>query len=243
MHVIYQPQGRALEYSPLACNIYIGCAHGCSYCYAPACLKMSTKKFWEEPRPREGIVENIQKDMRWLLHSQQVSKGVLFCFSCDPYQPIETHYRLMEKIIPILNQATVPITILTKSKSAEMDFKELMLNIYPQFGMTLTFWDEGDSKKWEPYASTPVERLTTLRRAHNLGIKTWVSLEPIIDPAQTLDLINESHSFVDHYKIGRWNHDARASNMDWKDIRYRIENRLIELEKSYYIKKDLREAR
>lgn len=243
MHVIYQPQGRALEYSPLACNIYIGCQHGCQYCYAPACLKMSQKKFWEEPRPREGILENIQKDMKWLLHSNQISKGVLFCFSCDPYQPIETHYRLMRDIIPILNKATVPITILTKSKTAEMDFKDLALNIYPQFGMTLTFWDEKDSKKWEPYASTPIERLNTLKRAHDMGIKTWASLEPIIDPAQTLDLINESYRFVDHYKVGKWNHDARASDLNWTDIRYRIENRLIELEKSYYIKKDLREAR
>ena len=31
---IYEPSGRAREYGELAVNIYTGCNHGCSYCYA-----------------------------------------------------------------------------------------------------------------------------------------------------------------------------------------------------------------
>ena len=34
MNVIYEPKGRAREYSELACNLYRGCTHGCRYCYA-----------------------------------------------------------------------------------------------------------------------------------------------------------------------------------------------------------------
>jgi len=41
MAVIYEPKGMALEYAPLACNLYRGCQHGCRYCYAPNCLFMS----------------------------------------------------------------------------------------------------------------------------------------------------------------------------------------------------------
>ena len=26
---VYRPRGRALEYAPLACNVYRGCSHGC----------------------------------------------------------------------------------------------------------------------------------------------------------------------------------------------------------------------
>jgi DNA repair photolyase len=31
MRIIYEPKGRALEYAPLAVNLYRGCSHGCDY--------------------------------------------------------------------------------------------------------------------------------------------------------------------------------------------------------------------
>ena len=34
MSIIYEPKGKAREYSPLAVNLYRGCSHGCLYCYA-----------------------------------------------------------------------------------------------------------------------------------------------------------------------------------------------------------------
>ncbi len=48
---IYAPKGRALEYGELALNIYTGCPHRCSYCYAPLALK----------RNRESIEEMLEK--------------------------------------------------------------------------------------------------------------------------------------------------------------------------------------
>ena len=38
MSIIYEPSGMAKEYSPYACNLYIGCSHRCKYCYAPHTL-------------------------------------------------------------------------------------------------------------------------------------------------------------------------------------------------------------
>ena len=32
-YAIYRPKGKALEYSRLACNFYVGCSNGCTYCY------------------------------------------------------------------------------------------------------------------------------------------------------------------------------------------------------------------
>ena len=30
---IYRPKGRAREYSPWACNLYVGCQNDCTYCF------------------------------------------------------------------------------------------------------------------------------------------------------------------------------------------------------------------
>lgn len=39
MTAIYEPQGAAREYSPLALNYVRGCDHGCVYCYVPKMMK------------------------------------------------------------------------------------------------------------------------------------------------------------------------------------------------------------
>jgi len=72
-----------------------------------------------------------------------------------------------------------------------------------------------------------------------LGIRTWVSLEPVVDPEQSLELIRETADFVDEYKIGRWNHDPKADEIDWKDFGNKAVALCESLGKKYYIKKDL----
>ena len=63
--------------------------------------------------------------------------------------------------------------------------------------------------KWEPHAATWTERIDALVEAHRLGIKTWVSIEPVINPDQSLALISMTHALrcVDLYRIGTLNHE------------------------------------
>ena len=58
--VIYEPRGKAREYSPLAVNLYFGCGHRCEYCYAPSFLHKTDKEFCE-PEPRADILEKISQ--------------------------------------------------------------------------------------------------------------------------------------------------------------------------------------
>ena len=51
MQVIYEPQGRAGEFAPLAANLYRGCGHGCSYCYVPMVIKTKRDIFSKQPFP------------------------------------------------------------------------------------------------------------------------------------------------------------------------------------------------
>ena len=64
-------------------------------------------------------------------------------------------------------------------------------------GFTLTGRDD-----LEPGASTNRERIQSMKELHNAGISTWASIEPIIDPDLSFEMIRETAGFCDHYKIG-----------------------------------------
>jgi hypothetical protein len=101
---------------------------------------------------------------------------------------------------------------------------------------TLTFWNSADSLKWEPGAALPTDRIELLRRAHAQGLRTWASMEPVIDPAQSLDLIRRTAGLVDLYKLGAWNYDPRANAIDWPAY-FRQATTLIEAQGAKWIAK------
>jgi DNA repair photolyase len=154
--VIYEPRGKAREYSPLAVNLYSGCSHECEYCYSPAYIHVSREDFYQ-PKPRKDILQRINLDANKL--KQKHEKGpVLLCFTCDPYQPIDEKYQLSRQAIQILHSSGLNVMILTKGGlRAQRDFD--LLNEKDLFGVTLTNLDSAFSLKWEPGAALPVERI------------------------------------------------------------------------------------
>lgn len=234
MKVIYVPTGKALEYGNLACNVYLNCTHACRYCYCPQTLKMTRDKFFEEPLPRPHFLEDLEVDAH-TLQKKGNTEPVFLSFIGDCYQPIDVEYQLTRKAIDILHRNAVPVMLLTKGgKRAERDFD--LLCKYDWFGATLTFSNTSDSLKWEPRAALPTERVESLLAAFLAGIKTWVSLEPIIDPDQTVFLIQETAAFVDHYKVGKLNHDLNTK-IDWETAIPKIKDTLDKCGCDYYIKK------
>ena len=72
-----------------------------------------------------------------------------------------------------------------------------------------------------------------------MGIFTYVSLEPIWVPEQSLEIIDRTHEFVDHYKVGKLNYNVQQRSVDWNKCHKDIVARLESYDKDYYIKKDL----
>lgn len=229
---IYKPSGKAEEYAYLALNLYSGCDNGCNYCYSPSVLHMSCEDF-VKVRPREGIIEALEKQV---VTYHPRDNRVLLCFTCDPYPKMEGSAEITWEAIATLADYEIPFQVLTKSGSRALrDIK--MYGPNDAFASTLTFINPKDSKTWEPNAALPEDRMDTLRQFHEAGIHTWVSLEPVIDPEQTLELIKATHEYVDLYKVGKLNYVK--SETDWRMFGTRAIKILETLDKKYYIKSDL----
>ena len=236
-YVIYQPKGKAGEYSKLAVNLYTGCSHHCVYCYAPSFIR-TTAEIFNQPQPRKDIVLKIYQDAR-ILSGEHQTGSILLCFTCDPYQPIDEHYQLSRQAIQIMHACNFNVMILTKGgQRAERDFDLLTGN--DRFGVTLTNLDNKLSAHWEPGAALPDERINSLLRAHEKGIKTWVSLEPVLYPGVTLEIIRQTHGFVDEFKVGKLNYHPHSQSVDWHKFAVDVQQVLTEFKCNYYLKEDLR---
>jgi DNA repair photolyase len=237
MGKIYKPTGKAGEVGSWAVNLYKGCFHGCKYpCHA---AKRAARFRWgpfNKPEPSKDVIANIEK----AAHKYR-GRSVFMCFSCDPYQPLDVKVGLTRQAIKILHDNEVAVRILTKGgERSERDFD--LLSARPDlsfFGSTLTFLDNGLSIKWEPGAALPESRLAALEKAHRMGIPTWVSLEPVIDPEQTLALIKKTYKFVGLFGLGKWNYNAQAKTINWHAYVHEAIALCKKYGKEYYIKHDL----
>jgi len=238
MQGIYEPKGAAREYADLAVNLYRGCSHGCVYCYAPG-ITHQTRKDFINPKPRDGIIEQINKDLRRLNVPEQNTTPIFLCFTCDPYQPIDAEYEVTRQSILTIHRYGFPVRILTKGGMlAQRDFD--LLGPQDEFGVTLTCLHDRDCAAWEPNAARTGYRIDNLKEAHRRGIRTWVSFEPVLNHDETLVLIEDVAPVSDRIMVGRWNHDVRANVINWNKFGYEAEVLLQSLGKSYYIKAALR---
>lgn len=233
MPLIYEPKGKAREYSPRALNIYSGgCDHGCKYCY---CKQISYGKWGKNPKPRD--LEGLEKE------ACLETKQILLSFMADPYCQAEMTYRKTREALGILNVAKCSVAILTKGGTRCLEDLETFKK-WPEkrikVGATLTFASKNSSEEWEPGAASPKDRIEALKQLHLAGIKTWASIEPVIIPEESLEIIKAAIPFVDAFKVGHWNHDKRAHEINWKDFGMKAIEIIRAARRKLYVKNDLR---
>jgi DNA repair photolyase len=239
MKIIYHPKGRAGEYADYAVNLYDGCSHGCTYCYAPLVMHKKREEF-NQPKPRKDILKYLEEDAAYLSDHREYGNSVFLCFSCDPYQHLDKKLGLTREAIKTLHKYGLSVSILTKGGfTAVRDFD--LLTDHDQFGATLTCLSKSAAREWEPNAALPGLRILTLSKAHSYGFKTWVSLEPVLNPETTLEIIRETHTVVDMYKVGKLNYHPLAQTIDWYKFGQQAIALLESLRKRYYIKRDLQD--
>jgi DNA repair photolyase len=220
MRTIYKPKGAAKEYGDYALNLYNGCPHKCFYCYAPNLLQKDRKTFHENVEARAGIIEETR---HYIKSSNMTDKLVHLCFTCDPY-PTGYDDSVTREVIKLLKETGNHVQILTKGDGSR-DFD--LLDNTDWYGITLDGSEEIGCKRTE-----------ALFKAHEKGIRTWVSFEPVVNAESVLAHIESVASYVDKVKIGKLNY--YPSDINWKEFGMKAENLCKRLGINYYIKEALR---
>lgn len=236
MAIIYEPRGQAREYAPLAVNVYRGCDHGCIYCYGPSATQRKREQFHESCL-RPNFFPQLVREAKKRAVAGDTGQ-VLLSFTCDPYQHLDVEERVTRRTIEILHRYGFTVQILTKGGTRALRDLDL-LGPGDAFASTLTFVDEARSREWEPNAALPDDRIEAIREMHDAGVPTWVSLEPVVDPNETLAVIRRTFEFVDLYKVGKLNYHPHAKTVDWGRFANDAVALLEETDVPFYVKDSL----
>ena len=233
-----------VEYGDYTINHVQGCSHGCKYpCYA----MMNAKRFaqiktyddWCTPKLVENALEIIDKEIPKL---KDKINSVQLCFTTDPFMYNYPEVSTMSiKIIRKLNEAGIKCTALTKGI---LPFELSQLSSDNEYGITLVSLNENFRKEIEPNAAPYVDRIAALQALHNVGCKTWVSIEPYPTPniiEQDFNEILQSISFCDKIIFGRLNYNKKVSEYKdhkkfFNELAQQVINFCLANDKEYFIK-------
>ena len=187
-------------------NPYVGCSHGCRYCYATF-----MKRFTGHTEPWGSFLD-VKTNAPEVLHRQmkKAARGhVLISSVTDPYQPVEEKYKLTRRCLEVLLPHQFSVDILTKSPLVLRDldllkqFKEL------EVGITITTDDDEIRKIFEPHAPPIEARIQALKTLSKAGLKTYAFIGPLL-PMNPEGLSEKINPYVHSVLIDRMNYASKT---------------------------------
>ena len=178
-------------------NPYRGCVHACHYCYARATHSYfglnADEDFEQTIFVKTNLPEVLRKELAkpsWT--GERVAVGT----ATDAYQPCEGRYRITRRALEAMRDYRNGISIVTKSTLVQRDadiLEELSryANVSVQF--TITTLDPEIWKAVEPGTAPPWQRLATLRRLADRGVRCGVFVAPVLpgitDSAESIEAV------------------------------------------------------
>lgn len=204
MALIYKPKGAAGEYARYAVNFYNGCSNGCTYCFNKRGLAMKLLGN-DIPIPKKGyeswssMFESFKVEVLKMKNELR-EHGIFMSFTTDPL--ISGTSLATLTATNFLSKNLIHTFILTKGSLAPSFLNvvkvwDIKQREYIHFGVTLTGYDD-----MEPNALPNLGRIGLLREATELGMSSFVSLEPIIDLKKSLNMVNLAKYWTDEIRIG-----------------------------------------
>lgn len=235
---IYEPAGRAREYSPLALNYFKGCDHGCIYCYVPPMMNRFNSGYNHADVSIEMKLDELEKSIL-KLSKEDRQKQVLLSFTSDPYNGHETGET--SKVLAVLLKHQIHTAILTKNPEKALKDIDLFKKFdHFKIGTTLVVDNEKDRQHWEPGTVSSERRISALEKFADNGIITWASFEPVVTPEQSLKMIQDVAGFIDHVKVGKLNNYCGFDKqIDWGKFLFNAVYVMRKNNMRFYIKNDL----
>jgi DNA repair photolyase len=237
----YTSKGKAAEYSDdLSLNVFHSCNFACAYCYVPGVLRTTKENYMNNYKTANNIVTRVER-----FAPKYKGRKVFLSFIGDffAFDREEHASHIRKSILNSLIENDISVKILTKGNVSDY-FETLELLPSVEFGTTITSLDLKRIQVHEPFALNSFVRLNQLKRAKDLGFKTWISLEPIIYPDEVCDIIEKTYDFTDFYYLGKLNyfipyafiHSEKTAKIKWNEYynerMYSVMPRAVELLKS-----------
>ncbi|MFQ5965677.1 MAG: radical SAM protein [Candidatus Scalinduaceae bacterium] len=187
-------------------NPYVGCSHGCKYCYATFMKKYTGHaEVW-------GSFVDVKVNTPEVLERQlkrKVMGRVMISSVTDAYQPIEAKYKLTRQCLEILLRYQFSVDILTKSSLVLRDIDLIKKFKDIEVGVTVTTDDEGIRKVFEPKAPPITSRIDTIKKLHNNSVNTYAFIGPVL-PMNPEALSEKISPYVDSIIIDRMNYTSKT---------------------------------
>ena len=187
-------------------NPYVGCFHGCSYCYATFMKKFSGhKETW-------GSFVDVKINAPDVLRGQlkRAKKGnVIISSVTDAYQPVESRYKITRQCLEVLLEYQFPVSILTKAPLVMRDIDLLKQFNDIEVGITVTTDDDGIRRLFAPQAPPINARIRTLKKLQENGIATYAFIGPVL-PMDPEKLVKKIRPYVNRVLIDRMNYLSKT---------------------------------
>jgi DNA repair photolyase len=174
-------------------NLYRGCGHDCAYCDGRSERYQVQGDFGSDIQAKVNAVQVLRRELGLATPGQgelwpgaRQRKGGFILLGGgvgDCYQPAEQEFGIARRVLELFAENAVPVHVLTKSALVLRD-ADLLENISRSAGALVSFSfssaDDSISSAFEPYASTPSERLQAIAKLRQKGINAGVFLMPAL---------------------------------------------------------------
>lgn len=205
-----------LPASDYVINPYIGCPHGCKYCYA--CFM---KRFTNH-REEWGSFLDVKKCLKPVSKKRLTGKRVFLSSVTDCYNRFEEKYRITRKILEQLIGIDCKVSISTKSSLILRDIDILKELTDLTAAISVNTLDESFRKDMDN-ADSIEDRLTALETLHENNISTVLFISPIFPHITDFrQIIQRTHTFTDEYWFEDLNlrGNYKKSVLDYINIKY-----------------------
>lgn len=165
-------------------NVYRGCTHACSYCFArPSHTWLDLDAGDDFDRVIVVKVNAVARLRAELRSSRWQGQHIALGTNTDPYQRCEGRYRLTRGVVETLTAARNPYSVLTKGTLALRDldlFGEAQEHTGTSVNYSIGTLDETVWRITEPGTAAPARRMEAVAALADAGIPSGVMVAPII---------------------------------------------------------------